>query len=56
MLTETRELEAVLRDKGVPAWVDYWGEDVSHDWAWWHRQLVYFMSYWLGEDEKRQVA
>jgi esterase/lipase superfamily enzyme len=56
MLAETRELEAVLRDKGIPAWVDYWGEDVSHDWAWWHRQLVYFMSYWLGEDGKRQVA
>jgi esterase/lipase superfamily enzyme len=56
MLKETRELEAVLRDKGIPAWVDYWGEDVSHDWAWWHRQLVYFMSYWLGEDEKRRVA
>lgn len=56
MLAETRELEAVLRDKGIPAWVDYWGEDVSHDWAWWHRQLVYFMSYWLDEDEKRRVA
>ena len=25
MLVETRELEAVLRDKGIPAWVDYWG-------------------------------
>ena len=25
MLVETRQLEAVLRDKGIPAWVDYLG-------------------------------
>jgi esterase/lipase superfamily enzyme len=56
MLVETRELEAILRGKGIPAWVDYWGKDVSHDWPWWHRQLVYFMSDWLDEDAKRQVA
>jgi esterase/lipase superfamily enzyme len=56
MLVETRQLEAILRDKGIPAWVDYWGKDVSHDWPWWHRQLVYFMSTWLDEDEKRRVA
>jgi esterase/lipase superfamily enzyme len=47
MLIETRELEQVLRDKDIPAWVDYWGTDVNHDWPWWHRQLKYFMSRWL---------
>ena len=56
MLVETRELEEILRDKDIPAWVDYWGSDVSHDWPWWHRQLVYFMRHWLDQDEKRQVA
>ena len=38
----TRELDAVLREKNIPAWIDYWGKDVSHDWVWWQRQIVYF--------------
>lgn len=52
MLVETRRLEQILHDKGIPAWVDYWGQDVSHDWPWWHRQLQYFVTHWL-EDEAR---
>ena len=23
--------------------IDYWGEDVSHDWPWWKHQLEYFI-------------
>ncbi|MBP3466141.1 MAG: hypothetical protein J6K01_00820 [Paludibacteraceae bacterium] len=42
LLAGTRELEAVLREKNIPAWIDYWGKDVSHDWVWWQRQIVYF--------------
>ncbi len=53
---ETRQLEGVLRAKQIPAWVDYWGDDVSHDWPWWHRQIVYFMDHWLAEAEKHHVA
>jgi esterase/lipase superfamily enzyme len=56
MVVETRRLEGILRAKQIPAWVDYWGDDVSHDWPWWHRQLVYFMEHWLADDEKRRVA
>ena len=26
------------------------GSDASHDWPWWHRQLVYFMQLWLDQD------
>lgn len=43
LLASTRRLEQVLREKQVPAWVDYWGFDVSHDWMWWRKQIVYFM-------------
>lgn len=43
MLAGTRELEQVLREKGIPAWIDYWGYDVNHDWDWWQKQLPYFM-------------
>lgn len=43
LLASTREMDRLLRTKGVPAWVDYWGHDVSHDWVWWRKQIVYFM-------------
>ncbi len=43
LLDSTRRLDTVLCEKGIPAWFDYWGFDVSHDWPWWRRQIVYFM-------------
>ena len=43
LLKSTRRMDLVLRDKGIPAWVDYWGFDVNHDWPWWRRQLPYFL-------------
>jgi len=42
-LADTRALEEILREKGVPAWFDYWGVDVAHDWPWWRRMLPYFL-------------
>ena len=38
----TRALHRILVDKGIPAWVDYWGFDVNHDWPWWYKQVRYF--------------
>lgn len=55
MLEETQELELVLAEKRIPAWIDYWGGDVAHDWPWWHKQLPYFMSRWLDEDLKHRL-
>jgi len=46
-LRETRLLQRVLEELGIPAWVDYWGADVSHDWLWWRRQLPYFVQHCL---------
>jgi esterase/lipase superfamily enzyme len=40
---ETEALEKDLYALGVPAWVDYWGYNVSHDWPWWRKQLPYFL-------------
>ncbi|WP_319586445.1 alpha/beta hydrolase-fold protein [uncultured Desulfobulbus sp.] len=42
-LEDTRELADTLREKRIPAWVDIWGEDVSHDWPWWYQQMNYFL-------------
>ena len=38
----TRALEQALREKEIPATVDYWGCDVEHDWSWWFKQAAYF--------------
>jgi esterase/lipase superfamily enzyme len=40
-LRDTRALDTVLAAKGIPAWFDYWGADVNHDWPWWRRMLPY---------------
>lgn len=39
----TRQLQSVLEQKGIHAWVDYWGYDCSHDWTWWYKQMEYFI-------------
>ena len=43
MLEDTRELDAILRAKDIPAIVDYWGHDVDHDWPWWRVMLPHYL-------------
>ncbi len=43
-IEETQALEEILRTLEVPAWFDYWGDDVNHDWPWWRKQLPYFFN------------
>ena len=45
MVADARAMESVLRDKDIPAWVDFWGYDVNHDWPWWRKQLPYFLKH-----------
>lgn len=40
---DTLRLEEAFNAKGIPAWFDYWGHDVAHDWEWWRIQLPYFL-------------
>ena len=49
LLAGTRRLDAVLKQKGIRAWVDYWGYDVSHDWPWWKKQIRYFLPFVVGQ-------
>ena len=44
----TRQVDAILRQKGINLWVDYWGHDCAHDWPWWYKQCPYFLPYLLG--------
>jgi esterase/lipase superfamily enzyme len=43
MMLETHELNRVLKGKSIPAWFDFWGNDVNHDWPWWQKQLPYYL-------------
>ena len=43
LAASTRELDTILKQRGIPAWFDYWGHDSDHDWPWWRKQLPYFM-------------
>lgn len=49
LLASTRRMDTLLSQHDVPAWIDYWGHDVAHDWAWWRRQIAYFMENLLNE-------
>ena len=44
MLADTRALQAILASKEIPAWIDFWGHDVNHDWPWWRRQMPHFLA------------
>ncbi len=50
---EGRRTLSLLRDtfdeKGIHAFVDFWGYDVDHDWPWWKKEIRYFLP-WLLEE------
>lgn len=43
MVASTGSMAHAMHEKGIHAWVDFWGHDVSHDWPWWKKQLPYFL-------------
>lgn len=47
---DARKLEQILASKQVPAWIDFWGHDVSHDWHWWLKMVPYFLGEVLKEE------
>jgi esterase/lipase superfamily enzyme len=48
-LADTRDLEAICREKSIPGWFDFWGPDVNHDWPWWYRQMNHFLGHLYGD-------
>ncbi len=43
MVRSTSRMKELLAYKDVPAWIDFWGYDVNHDWNWWQIQFPYFV-------------
>lgn len=44
MIADANALRTILDSKSIPHWIDYWGNDVNHDWPWWRKMLPYFLS------------
>lgn len=44
-LKDTYKMEEAFKFKNIPAWIDYWGYDVDHDWPWWKIQLPYYLGH-----------
>jgi len=44
-LPDTWAIKAILAEKNIPAWIDFWGYDVNHDWPWWQKQIAYFLGH-----------
>jgi esterase/lipase superfamily enzyme len=42
-LPSTRRFAELLSGKGIAHQLDVWGNDVSHDWTWWGRQLAHHL-------------
>ncbi len=43
LIPSNKAMGEILKEKQVPAWIDFWGHDVAHDWNWWQIQIKYFM-------------
>lgn len=42
-IADTQKLQQIFASKEIPAWFDYWGHDVAHDWPWWRIQMPYYL-------------
>ena len=42
-LEENRRFSRILTDKGLPHWLDVWGDGTGHDWPWWRQMAVKFL-------------
>jgi len=43
-LASTKQFWWLLREKGIPNYMDLWGHDVAHDWPWWVRMNAHVMN------------
>lgn len=43
-IRDTARLHEAFLAKNIPAWFDFWGFNVDHDWPWWRVQMPFFLS------------
>jgi esterase/lipase superfamily enzyme len=37
---DNERLSSVMSAKGIPHWLDVWGNGTGHDWPWWKQMLL----------------
>ncbi len=42
-LGENLRLSRIMERKGIPHWLDVWGDETGHDWPWWQQMAVKFL-------------
>lgn len=42
-LNENLRLSQIMSQKGIPHYLDVWGDGTGHDWPWWHQMAVKFL-------------
>lgn len=45
MQEDATRMKELFEYKNIPAWVDFWGNDVAHDWPWWQKQIRYYLNF-----------
>ena len=45
MQDDSARMKELFEYKNIPAWVDFWGTDIAHDWPYWRRELPYYMNF-----------
>ena len=45
MQEDSARMKELFDYKNIPAWVDFWGPDVAHDWPWWEKQFPYYLNF-----------
>ncbi len=45
MQEDSARLKELFEYKDVPAWIDFWGYDVAHDWPWWKKEFPYYLQF-----------
>lgn len=45
MQEDSARMKELFEYKDIPAWVDFWGDDVAHDWPWWLKEFPYYLNY-----------
>ncbi|MBR3356486.1 MAG: esterase family protein [Solobacterium sp.] len=45
MQEDAARMKELFAYKNIPAWVDFWGNDVAHDWPWWLKEFPYYLNF-----------
>ena len=45
MQEDSARLQELFGYKNIPAHIEFWGDDVAHDWPWWLKEFPYYLNW-----------